>query len=111
MRGPFRIDSKRPFALQTLITMHLYLLKDGISQRFRYFLASVKLPPTTASIGTLGGNFNRLRVHFGNKIRKRMGLPPLISLSFLFYPTFTAFRTVTVVPNTCYYSFSMIECQ
>src|SRR5260221_2318811 len=32
----------------------------------------------------------------GNTIRKRMGFPPLASLSFLFYPSFTAFRTVTV---------------
>jgi hypothetical protein len=32
---------------------------------------------------------------FGNQIRKRIGLPPLGSLSFLFYPSFTAFRTVT----------------
>src|SRR5712692_7681193 len=31
----------------------------------------------------------------GNRIRKRMGLTPLVSLSFLFYPTFTACRTVT----------------
>src|SRR5260370_35001076 len=31
----------------------------------------------------------------GNRIRTRMALPPLDSLSFLFYPSFTAFRTVT----------------
>jgi hypothetical protein len=31
----------------------------------------------------------------GNTIRKRMALPPLISRSILFYPSFTAFRTVT----------------
>src|SRR2546426_5642250 len=34
-----------------------------------------------------------------NTIRKRMGLPPSVSLSLLFYPNFTAFRTVTPVVN------------
>src|SRR5258706_13797879 len=34
----------------------------------------------------------------GNTIRKRMGFPPLASLSFLFYPSFTSFRTVTFQP-------------
>src|SRR5260221_13460063 len=36
-------------------------------------------------------------VTLDNTIRTRISLPPLVSLSLLFYPSFTAFRTVTKI--------------
>src|SRR5258706_15647091 len=46
---------------------------------------------------------------FGNRIRKRMGLPPWVSLSFLFYPSFTAFRTVTLSEDQRYILRTLVE--
>ena len=86
MRRSLRIDPKGAFALQTLIAMYLHFMIYRISQRFRYFLAEVKLAPTTASIGTSGwGTVMASGFTLGNTIRKRMGLPPSGSLFSLFY--------------------------